>query len=55
MGQMDDDMDDMEDSDLDRVIDSVKNPEKYKNNNNTNQNEVIENPNVSDRFRFMVK
>merc|ERR1712054_303670 len=32
MGTMDDDMDDMEDTDLDRIIDSVKNPEKNKNN-----------------------
>jgi len=49
MGTMDDDMDDMEDTDLDRIIDSVKNPEKYKNtNNNQQQEQQIKNNDVDD-------
>jgi len=49
MGTMDDDMDDMEDTDLDRIIDSVKNPEKYKNtNNNQQQQQQIQNNDVDD-------
>jgi len=55
MGEMDGDVDEMEDTDLDKIIDSVQNPEKYKNENKAGTHVQAEHHNDLDDFEAKLK